>query len=109
MLSPSPCNYELLVSVVESTGASVLTSKAEYLATHYLTNWYPLITDLTPETKFYSVDDDLESEFNLLGWNGFFIKDYVKSLKTSVGSMIDKPSQIKTVVAEMDRFRGSIE
>ena len=75
MLSPS--NYELLVSVVESTGAGVLTSKAEYLATHYLTNWYPLITDLTPETKFYSVDDDLESELNLLGWNGFFIKDYV--------------------------------
>ncbi|MGV0106075.1 ATP-grasp domain-containing protein [Nostoc sp. DSM 114160] len=107
MLSPS--DYELLVTVVESTGASVLTSKAEYLATHYLINWYPLITDLTPETKFYSVDDDLESELNQLGWNGFFIKDYVKSLKTSVGSMIDKASEIETVVAEMQRFRGSIE
>lgn len=107
MLSPS--DYELLISVVESTGPGVLTSKTEYLATHYLTNWYPLITDLTPETKFYSVDDDLESELNQLGWNGFFIKDYVKSLKTSVGSMIDKPSQIKTVVAQMQKFRGSIE
>ncbi|MBD2608607.1 ATP-grasp domain-containing protein [Scytonema hofmannii FACHB-248] len=105
----SPGDYELLVSVVESTGASVLTSKAEYLATHYLINWYPLITDLTPETKFYSVDDDLQSELNRLGWNGFFIKDYVKCLKTSVGSMIDKPSEIETVVAQMQKFRGSIE
>lgn len=105
----SPGDYELLVSVVESTGASVLTSKDEYLATHYLINWYPLIADLTPETKFYSVDDDLESELNGLGWNGFFIKDYVKSLKTSVGSMIDKPSEIKTVIAQMQTFRGSIE
>ncbi|MBD2252551.1 ATP-grasp domain-containing protein [Nostoc parmelioides] len=105
----SPGDYELLVSVVESTGASVLTSKADYLATHYLINWYPLITDFTPETKFYSVDDDLENQLNRLGWDGFFIKDYVKSLKTSVGSIINKPEQIKTVVAEMQKFRGTIE
>jgi hypothetical protein len=102
-------DYELLVSVVESIGASVLTSVAEYLATHYLINWYPLITDFTPETKFYSVDDDLENQLNRLGWDGFFIKDYVKSLKTSVGSIINQPSQIKTVVAEMQKFRGTIE
>ncbi|MCW5315706.1 ATP-grasp domain-containing protein [Nostoc sp. KVJ3] len=107
MLSPS--DYELLVSLVESTGASVLTSKVEYLATHYLPNWYPLIADLTPETKFYSINDDLESELNKLGWNKLFIKDYVKSLKTSVGSIIDKPSEIATVISEMQKFRGSIE
>nr|WP_230967310.1 ATP-grasp domain-containing protein [Nostoc commune] len=105
----SPGDYELLVNVVESTGASVLISLAEYLSTHYLSNWYPLITDLTPETKFYSVDDDLENQLNQLGWDGFFIKDYVKSLKTSVGSIINQPSQIKTVVAEMQKFRGTIE
>nr|WP_242039612.1 ATP-grasp domain-containing protein [Anabaena sphaerica] len=105
----SPKDYELLVNVVESTGASVLTSQAKYLATHYLPNWYPLITDLTPETKFYAVNDDLESELNRLGWNKFFIKDYVKSLKTSVGSIINQPSEIKTVVAQMKKFRGTIE
>ncbi|MEH1863558.1 MAG: ATP-grasp domain-containing protein [Nostoc sp.] len=105
----SPSDYELLVGVVRSTGASLLTSKAEYLATHYLPNWYPLIADLTPETKFYSVDDDLENELNRLAWNGFFIKDYVKSLKTSVGSIINKPSEIGTLVSEMQKFRGSIE
>jgi hypothetical protein len=68
-----------------------------------------LITDLTPETKFYSVNDDLERELEKLDWSAFFIKDYVKSLKTSVGSIISQPSEIKTVVAEMQKFRGTIE
>lgn len=107
MLSPS--DYELLVSVMENTGASAFTSKTEYLATHYIRNWYPLIADLTPETKFYSLDSDLESELSNLGWERFFIKDYVKSLKTSIGSLIEKPSDLKTLVSEMQKFRGVIE
>jgi hypothetical protein len=60
MLSPS--DYELLINIIENANADVFTSKIEYLATHYLPNWYPLIADLTPETKFYSLDRDLESE-----------------------------------------------
>jgi len=105
----SPIDYERLVKIVEDTGSSVLTSKSEYLATHYLPSWYPLVADLTPETKFYSVGDDLEDELHKLGWNRFFIKDYVKSLKTSVGSLIQSPSEITTVVSEMQKFRGTIE
>jgi ATP-grasp domain, R2K clade family 3 len=105
----SPIDYERLVRVVESADSSVLTSQSEYLATHYLPNWYPLIADLTPETQFYAVSDDLEGELQKLGWDGFFIKDYVKSLKTSVGSIIQAPSEITTVIAEMQKFRGSIE
>ncbi|MFB2979945.1 ATP-grasp domain-containing protein [Microseira sp. BLCC-F43] len=107
MLSPS--NYELLVSAIESMGASAFTSLTEYLNTHYLPSWYPLVAELTPETKFYSIDDDLETELEALGWERFFIKDYVKSLKTSVGAIIDRPSQIGTVIAQMQKFRGTIE
>jgi hypothetical protein len=107
MLSPS--DYEFLTNAIENVGASAFTSKTEYLATHYLPNWYPLIADLTPETKFYSVDDDLENELRTLGWEQFFIKDYVKSLKTSVGSIIDQASKIGIVIAEMQKFRGTIE
>jgi hypothetical protein len=51
----------------------------------------------------------LEKALSELEWRKFFIKDYVKSLKTSVGSMIDEPSEIRTVVAEMKKFRGVIE
>jgi len=107
MLSPS--DYELLVNAVNSAGSRAFTSKAEYLLTHYLPNWYLLIADLTPATKFYTVDDDLESELKILGWERFFIKDYVKSLKTSVGSIIEHPSEIRTVAAQMQKFRGTIE
>ena len=82
-----PPEYELLVNAVESAGAFPFTSQAEYLLTHYLPNWYPAIADLTPVTKFYTIDDDLESELRTLGWERFFIKDYVKSLKTSAGSI----------------------
>jgi hypothetical protein len=105
----SPASYESLVATVQSAGADLLISEAEYLSTHYLPNWYPAIADLTPDTRFFSVDDDLESELRGLGWSSFFVKDYVKSLKTSVGSRVESPSEIGAVVAEMQRFRGSIE
>lgn len=105
----TPDDYSLLVNVVVNSGAEVLISRDEYLATHYLPNWYPLIPDLTPETRFFSIDDNLEDELSQIGWSSFFIKDYVKSLKTSIGSMIDEPSAIRTVVAEMQKFRGCIE
>jgi hypothetical protein len=105
----TPDDYLQLANAVNNAGADFLISYDEYLATHYLPNWYPLIRDLTPETRFFSINDDLENALNGLGWNRFFIKDYVKSLKTSVGAMIDNPSAIETVVAEMQKFRGSIE
>jgi hypothetical protein len=56
-----------------------------------------------------TVDSDLERELSDLGWKCFFIKNYVKSLKTSIGSTIEKPSDIKTVVDEMQKFSGTIE
>jgi hypothetical protein len=44
-----------------------------------------------------------------LGWREFFIKDYVKSLKTSRGSTLRDPSEIAPMLAEMKRVRGEIE
>jgi hypothetical protein len=101
--------YLQLVDTVKSTGVEMWISADEYLATHHLPNWYPLISDLTPETHFFDIDENLESELHCLGWSRFFIKDYVKSLKTSIGSIISQPSEIGIVVAEMQKFRGVIE
>jgi hypothetical protein len=105
----TPDEYALLVSAVGAVGAQMWISGDEYRSNHYLPNWYPLISDLTPETHFFKVDDDLEGGLNELGWEQFFIKDYVKSLKTSVGSIINTPAEISTVIAEMQKFRGTIE
>ena len=72
-------------------------------------NWYPLIEPFTPETRVFPATADLETELRSLGWEAFFIKDYVKSLKTSRGSIIRDPSEICDIVAEMQQFRGEIE
>lgn len=105
----TPGEYLLLINSVKNAGSETFISQDEYLATHYLFNWYPLIHDLTPETHFFPVDENLELALSQLGWSRFFIKDYVKSLKTSVGAIINEPSAIRTVVAQMYKFRGSVE
>jgi hypothetical protein len=35
--------------------------------------------------------------------------DYVKSLKTSIGSAIVDPAQVETILSEMRKYRGTIE
>jgi hypothetical protein len=101
--------YERLVAGVSAIGAKLAVDRAAYLASHHLPRWYAALADLTPETRFYPTNCDLEAELRGLSWPEFFIKDYVKSLKTSVGSRITKPVQAGTVVADMRRFRGVIE
>jgi hypothetical protein len=101
--------YERLVEGVSAVGARLAIDRAAYLASHHLPQWYALLADLTPETRTYPVDCDLEAELRALMWPEFFIKDYVKSLKTSVGSRITKPEHVGAVVDDMRRFRGVIE
>lgn len=107
MLSAS--EYKALELELTRSGGRSFVSTDAYLASHYLPNWYPRIQDLTPETRIYPLDCDLEAELHALNWPAFFIKDYVKSLKASVGSRISKPEEVSAVVSEMRRFRGTIE
>jgi hypothetical protein len=107
MLSPE--DYAALLEIISRSGAVPLTWLETYLSTHYLPNWYPLIHDLTPETVVFSAEEDLEPRLRRLGWDRFFIKDYVKSLKTSVGSIVERPEDIAIVLSEMEKFRGQIE
>src|SRR5205823_11376197 len=107
MLSAS--EYRSLVSFLVQAGARPVISVEDYLASHHLPNWYSMIFDLTPETRVFPSDGDLETELRALAWPEYFIKDYVKSLKTSVGSRISKPEQGSSVMADMQRFRGVIE
>jgi hypothetical protein len=101
--------YVNLAASVERAGGSCFTLPKDYLATHHLPSWYPIVKDYTPETVFLDTDTDLVSELQRLGWRRFFIKDHVKSLKTSVGSIIEDPEHIETAVSEMEKYRGFIE
>lgn len=102
-------DYEALTRAVAAAGGVPLTSPATYLATHHLPNWYPLIAEFTPETRVFPESEALESQLRELGWEAFFVKDYVKSLKTSRGSIVRDPSEIGPLVTEMRTFRGEIE
>lgn len=101
--------YQTLCHSVKANNGIPFTSLESYLSVHYLPNWYEKIKDLTPETVIFNKDADMEYELNKLGWEKFFVKDYVKSLKTSVGSVIESAKQIKIVLKEMEKFRGKIE
>lgn len=101
--------YHSLYASIVNSGGTPYTDIESYLALHYLPNWYELIADLTPETIVLPKDCNLELELKNMDWDGFFIKDYVKSLKTSVGSIITEPSQAVTVAHEMKKYRGKIE
>jgi hypothetical protein len=101
--------YERLSQAIRQASAALLTSATAYLAAHHLPNWYPLISEWTPETRVLAPNANFESELRSLGWEAFFVKDYVKSLKTSRGSIVRDPTEITSVVAEMEQFRGEIE
>jgi ATP-grasp domain, R2K clade family 3 len=101
--------YAALARAIEQCGAGPFTSPKEYLATHHLPNWYPLLSDLTPETRVFPADADIVAELRALGWGAFFLKDYVKSLKTARGSIVREPAEALAVIAEMREYRGEIE
>jgi hypothetical protein len=105
----SGTEYEAFVSALAHAEARAAIDLQTYLGSHHLPSWYASLADLTPETRVYPPDCDLQAELRALSWSEFFIKDYVKSLKTSVGSRITKPEQVAAVVADMRRFRGVIE
>ncbi len=101
--------YTALVRAIELCDAVPLTRPDEYLAAHHLPNWYSVLAELTPETRVFPADAELTAELRALGWSAFFIKDFVKSLKTGGGSIVRDPTDATQVVAELREYRGRIE
>lgn len=102
-------DYERLHSSVTACGGIPITEPSAYQLCHYLPKWYPYLCDETAETKFFSEFDDLASDLTAAGWNGCFLKDYVKSLSTDGGSVIRDFSEIPNAIAKMRKYRGCIE
>lgn len=107
-------NYITLRTLIETQGGTMFTNLKQYLNTHHIPNWYPLVREFTPETfvidnTFLSRGYDVVAELKKLGWEKFFLKDYVKSLKTATGSLIENAEDAPKVLALMEKYRGSIE
>lgn len=108
---------DIMLDQIDLMGGKPLTDRDAYYAAHYIPNWYPLISRWTPEVvSFGNSSETPERVYNFAA--GAFsakegmklqIKDYVKSLKTAGGSVVTSADEIKDVLANMEKFRGTIE
>lgn len=101
--------YAAFEQQVNAAGGTLFTPTGAYLNTHHIPRWFPMIADLTPETVCFHDLSSVEIGLQELGWDRFFIKDFVKSLKTGSGSLIERPEQIGVLMRDMEQFRGKIE
>ncbi|WP_404941121.1 ATP-grasp domain-containing protein [Pseudomonas danubii] len=107
MLTPE--GYGALLEHLHAKDAKEFTSLAHYRHCHHLPEWYPLLARYTSETRVLAPDTDFIQALADLNWPGYFIKDYVKSLNTGSGSLVDSPADIAPLVERMRQYRGQIE
>jgi hypothetical protein len=85
--------------------AKLLTSPEDYLNAHYLKNWYEKLDGLTPKTIFATVEN-INTVLDESNWTKFFVKDYVKSLTTTNGSIANSKQEVLEIINELNRKRG---
>ena len=107
MLNPN--DYARLLEAIERTGARALTAVAQYRFCHYLPEWYPRCKEFTPETVFVKKGGDYAAAVADRNWPAFFVKDYVKSLTTSRGSVANSVGEIAEIVSLIEKYRGQVE
>lgn len=107
----TPTQYGKLVSNLEKKAeASSITSVADFTRCHHLPGWYESCADLTAETHFVDPEmDDILATATALGWDSYFVKDYVKSNTGNKGSIAKSPEQIMEIVYQLKFYRDEIE
>lgn len=99
--------YKDLELFMEKNNSKLLVSLDEYLGAHYLKNWYEKLKDLTPETLFTDLNT-INETLNKSDWDKFFVKDYVKSLTTSNGSIANSKEDVLKIINEIDKKKGIV-
>lgn len=105
----TPDTYRILYDALVTSGACLLTSPTQYQHCHYLPEWYDSCCDFTPKTITVAADADFALAVTGLPWARYFVKDYVKSLSSTRGSIANNPEQIQEIVLLMALYRGTIE
>ncbi|WP_341261903.1 ATP-grasp domain-containing protein [Morganella morganii] len=101
--------YRHLHHAVTTCGDNMLVSPEEYLQNHHITGWYDFCRHYTAETIFTTEDADFDTLTSQLKWPGYFVKDYVKSLTTSRGSLAANADEIREIIRLIFRYQGQIE
>jgi hypothetical protein len=105
----TPARYAQLVDAIASKGAQAMVSAGHYRSCHHLPGWYERCRDLTPATIVLSEQDDIAEALARTGWSAFFVKDFVKSLTTSRGSVARDANEVREVLDLIARYRGELE
>lgn len=105
----TPTRYAQLQEAIEMKGAEVVVTKESYKRCHYLPEWYEQCMDITPKTLFFSKEDEFASLLSTTGWDAYFVKDFVKSLTTSRGSIARTIAEVREIVDLIERYRGQVE
>lgn len=58
---------------------------------------------------FLDKDSDYLAQLQQLGWDAYFIKDFVKSNTDTQGSIAKSPQEAIEIIAKIKLFRGDIE
>jgi hypothetical protein len=101
--------YARLAQAITQLSAQMAISLDSYRAAHHLPSWYPLVKDFTAETLVFEENTDFVNALRGMNWPGYFVKDYVKSLSTGAGSLVQTPEEIARVASQLKKYRGEIE
>lgn len=102
-------DYTRLADAISETGAKLLVTVNDYQRCHHLPGWYEACKHWTPETIFLQRDSEFRRALDGLNWPAYFVKDYVKSLTTSRGTVAKDAEGVAEVVMLIEQYRGMIE
>lgn len=98
--------YDEIEDFINKNNLSLITNKKQYYSAHYMNNWYEEVKDITPETIFFKDVNELVSNLDKLDWTQYFIKDSVKSLTTTRGSIASSKKEVVEIIKEIEDKKG---
>jgi hypothetical protein len=100
-------NEQQYGELAQRFGNALLTPLSAYLKAHHLPGWYDLLESWTIPSVITTSEQAVEVMKDLN--KPMFIKDYVKSLKTGKGSIVENAEDVKRALEDMLFYRNQIE
>lgn len=105
----TPEQYASLDAALVTNGAYLLTTPRNYKAAHHMREWYSYVSEFTPFTVFATSREQVNEWVEDLDWPKYFVKDSVKSLTTSRGSIATSGAEVHDILDQLIQYRGGIE
>lgn len=105
----TPEQYALMYTGLESKNITLATTPEQYSTAHHINGWMKALEGLTFKTVLLPLDpadEDILAAAAELDAEGFFVKDFVKSLKTSEGFTSVPFDGLVAAVREFQDERG---